>query len=175
MMRAGTGMHRETTDMRFINDGLRPGVFQRLVVLPIEGVIGKYAFRHASGIVHLRANRVLFGGQWIEPVGPAKIPSRKSRYRGGKRIKKQSVNVEAMPFRWSVRTVNAVTIELAGLNALNPDVPHVAGVIASWVEIYDPASLGILGKIEELQLDAGRISAEEGEIDSSLRFKGSHG
>jgi hypothetical protein len=80
-----------------------------------------------------------------------------------------------MTLRWLVRSVDAVAIELAGLDALNPDVPHVTGVVASGVKTYDPASLGILGKIEELQLDAGRISAEEGEIDSSLRFKGSHG
>jgi hypothetical protein len=74
-----------------------------------------------------------------------------------------------------VRSIDPVSIELARLDPLNPDVPHVTGVVASGVKTYDPASLGILGKIEELQLDAGRISAEEGEIDSSLRFKGSHG
>ena len=175
MLRAGTGMHCETTDVSFINDSLGPFVFKRLVILPIEGVIGKYAFRHAAGIVHRRANRVLFWGQKVETVGPIKIPVRKSRDGGGERIEKQLVMVEAMPFRWLVRSIDPVSIELARLDPLNPDVPHVTGVVASGVKTYDPSGLCILGMIKELQLNAGRMTAEEGEVNSSLRFISSHG
>jgi hypothetical protein len=70
-----------------------------------------------------------------------------------------------------IRPIHAVTVKLAGFNSLDPDVPHVTGVIASWVEIYNPAGLCILGMIKEFQLDASRMTAEEGEVDSSFRFK----
>ena len=71
-----------------------------------------------------------------------------------------------MPFVGSVRSGNAIPVELAGPDSLHPDVPDVAGLVPGRVEDDAPGRHGILGMVEEVEADAGGVAAEDREVDA---------
>lgn len=73
-----------------------------------------------------------------------------------------------------IRTGHAIGIQLARLNPLNPDVPHVTSAVARRVEIKHSGGRGIDGMIKQLQPNAAGVTAKEGEVDSPPVFMGSH-
>ena len=78
-----------------------------------------------------------------------------------------------MSFAGFVRAIHAVSIELTGTDPFDPNVPDVAGAVARRIQIDDPGGHCVFGMVEQLESNAAGVTAENGEIDSSLRFLGS--
>ena len=149
------------------NDGLRPGMSERRVVLPIEVLVSEHAFRHGPGIVHRRTHQVAFRRRRIVSASRPEIPASHPRDRRRKGIQEKLVEIKTMAFLGLVRTVHPVGIELTGTNPLNPDVPHVTRAVARGIEINHPGSCGIFGMIKQLQPNAAGVAAEEAKFTPS--------
>ena len=65
-----------------------------------------------------------------------------------------------MSFPRLVRAIHPVGIELAGTDALNPDVPHVTGAVAQRIEINHPGRRCVYRKIKQLEPNAAGVTAE---------------
>src|SRR6185437_10488919 len=105
MIHAGARMNREAPDMRLIDDGLRPGVPEWLISLPIEGLVDQHAFRHRCGIVPGRARKVFPGSGRIIASRGCEVPRRPPRYRCRERVEEKPVEIETMAFDGLVGTV----------------------------------------------------------------------
>ena len=85
------------------------------------------------------------------------------------------MGVETMSFLGVVRAIHAVRIELARLNASNPDVPHVPCAMVIGVQLDGPGGSAVLRVVEELEPDAGRVTAEKCEIGAVAPLVGTQG
>src|ERR1700685_3811907 len=71
-----------------------------------------------------------------------------------------------MAFFRLIRSFDAIAIELSHVNASHPDMPNVTGPMAYWIQINDPRRRRIVRMLVELQVNTGRVTAEQNEIDS---------
>ena len=172
MVHARRGMNGKAANMRFVNDGLRPWMPGRLVSIPIEGLVYKYAFGHRSGIVQLRENHVPLRRRRVVSTRRCKIPRGQPRNRGSVGIEEKPVEIETMSLAGFVRAIHAVGIELTGADPLHPDVPYVAGAVARRIQIDYPGGRCVFGMVEQLQSNAAGVAAENGEINPSSPFAG---
>ncbi len=159
--------------MGFVDDGLRPGMPRRPILVPVEMLLGEHAFRHRSGVVDFRSDPIGLRRECVVPERRFEIPVGKSADRPRKRVQEQLVEIEAVSFVGLVRAVHAVAVELAGEDAFDPHVPHVARAVARGIQIDRPHRRRVRGMVEKLQPDAARVAAEEREVDAALGFTGS--
>ena len=115
----------------------------RPVVMPIELLAHEDALRHRRRIVERRLNRLPVRGHRIVTACRAEIPVRQLRDRGRERIQQQLVDIETMPLRRFVGTVNAVGVELPRPDAADPDMPDVPRAVMRGIQIDDPGGGGI--------------------------------
>jgi len=120
----------KAANMRFVNDGLRPRMSERLVAMPIEVLVDKYTFRHQPGIVQPREGQVLLRPRRFVSTCRCKIPRGQPRNRCSEGIEEKPVEVETMSFAGFVRPIHAVSIELTGTDPFHPNVPYIAGAVA---------------------------------------------
>jgi hypothetical protein len=85
------------------------------------------------------------------------------------------MGVESMPFLRIVRAIYAVRIELARLNASNPDVPYIPGAMVVGVQLDGSRGSAILRMVKEIEPDAGRMTAEKHEIGAVALLVGAQG
>ena len=153
-------MNGKAAHMCFVNNHLRPWMPRRLVFIPFEGLVDKYAFWHRTGIVQLRKSQVLLRSRWVISACRRKIPWGQPRNCGSKRVKKKLVEIKTVSFARFVRTIHAIRIELAGADPLHPNVPYVAGTVVRGIQIYHPGGCGIFRMIKQLQPNAAGVPAE---------------
>src|SRR5208282_4748966 len=173
MLHAGVGMDSETTHVCFINNRLRPGIPGWSVLMPMEVLMSEHAFRHGSGIIDFRTNQVSFRRRGIVSTRRAEVPIRQLRDRCRKWVQEQLVEVETMTVPGLIRAVHAIGIQLARLNPLDPDVPHVTSAVARRIQINHPGGYGIMRMIEQLQPNAAGVPAEECKVHSFATCIGS--
>lgn len=85
------------------------------------------------------------------------------------------MGVESMPFLGIVRAIYAVRVELARLNASDPDVPHVPGAMVTGVQFDGSGGSAVLRVVKEIEPDAGRVTAEKREIGTIALLVGAQG
>src|SRR5713226_1704867 len=88
-------------------------------------------------------------------------------HRSGVGIEKQLGAIEPQALLWIVRTVNLIAVKLSRRDAGDKDMPVGVRLIASRIERYDASGLGLIGLIEEEQLDRLGAFRKHTEIDSS--------
>src|ERR1019366_5643991 len=160
MLHARAGMNGETAHMRFINHGLRPGMPERPVVMPVEVLVSEHAFRHGSGIIDCRTNQVLLWRRRIVSPRRAKTPIRQRRDRCRKGVQEQLVEIETMSFPGFIRSIHPVGVKLTGTNSLNPYVPYVTRAVARGIEINHSGGRCVCRKIKQLQPNAAGVTAK---------------
>ena len=116
-----------------------------LVSIPLEGFVDKYAFRHRPRIVELRDSQVFLRRRRVVSKRRSKIPWRQLRDRSCEGIEEKPAEIEPMSFAGFVGPVHAVSIELARLDPLYPNVPYVASVIAHRIQIDCPRGRCVFG------------------------------
>ena len=96
----------------------------------------------------------------------SRIANRHRNNRSGARIQHQLVGVEAVAVMGRVRSGDAKAIELPRPNPFEPNVPDVTRLVSRRVEDDGAGRRGVLGTVEQVEADAGRVPAEDGEVDA---------
>jgi hypothetical protein len=131
---------------------------------PVKVIVGKDALGHGACVAKLRKGEITLRRVWIVRPCRVEIPDIQARDGRCTGVEEEFMGVESMPFLGTARSVHAVPVELAGPDALNPDMPHVPGPVMLGVQLNSSGRCVISGMIEELKPDASRVAAEKREI-----------
>ena len=165
-LHAGARIDREPADVQLVNHGRGPRQAERLIAAPVEVLVRDDALWRGARVVDVRERQVLPRRRWVVAHGESGIAIRRWNNRPGARIQHQLVRVEAMPVMGRVRSGDAKAIELPGPNPFEPDVPDVARLVPRRVEDDAAGWRGVLGTIEQVEANASRVPAEDGEVDA---------
>ena len=132
----------------------------QLVPLPLEGRVDDNALRDERSRVAIITRKI--GGRVAHPVAehlvaPVKLTGQSS----GIGIDQELGGIEAEPALGLVRPVHTVAVELARSQIGDEAMPDEIGSLAE----HDPFSLGAsVRSVEETDIDASGVLAEEGEV-----------
>ena len=165
-LRARTRIDGVAADVQLVDDRRSPGVAERLIALPVEVSVGDDALGRRVRVVHIGERQVLRGRGRIVAGRAGRVMAGDGRDGGRVRIHHELVRIEAVPLVGRVRSRDAKPVELARGDAGQPHVPDVAGLVAGGIEDDAPRRHGVVGVGEEVEADAGRVPAEDGEVDA---------
>src|SRR5579863_1579222 len=154
-------LNAEAADVDLVNHGIREGSLGLGIVTPVEAGINDNRFGNAGGAVfgvHLQR----IAGRDLEREDGS-LPVNLAGERLGVGVDEQLVEIETMTVFGVPGTVDAIPVELAGLDAIDKAVPYKRGSFAKG-DTVDLFSVGI----EETNVDAGRALREDGEVRSSF-------
>ena len=146
---------REPLDVQLVDHRLGPGAPQRRVPLPVERVVGHDRARDRRRRV-LSVQHVLVARRVGEHPRPAEPDRAFDRLRIG--IDQELRRVEAMAGGRLPRPADPVAVALSRADAGEVDVPVVRGPLG------DVDALLAALVVEQAELDAVRVLAEEGEV-----------
>jgi hypothetical protein len=133
-----------------------------MVKPPREGRVHDHALGHAGGVVAAVEGEVLLPvSHAIAEVGVA--PAQRAGQLLGVGVEQQLVGIEAVPAFGRIGAVDAVTVELAGPDVGEVDVPDLVGVLGQ----RDALDLAPASRVEQAQVHALRILREQGEVDAA--------
>ncbi len=169
----GGRMHRHALDMTLINDGIGKGISRAVFGIPRHGGGGERdTSRGGMGAVGVAVRAIAQGGMPIVAVKGivehVKFPSDGV----GKRIDEQLVDVETVPYHRTVRAVHAPSIELAGLEPLDEDVPDIACAMSPGIQRDGLGRHAILFGIKQIEVSGRGVMGVDGEVDPFLGYGG---
>src|SRR5271170_2110846 len=91
------------------------------------------------------------------------VPAQEPVDRLGIRINQQLGGIEAMPIVWIVGTVDPISVSQARLHALHVDMPDAVRLFG---DCYPMSFEILIAVIEQTELDAGSIFAEQRKVHS---------
>src|SRR5579872_2328929 len=166
MRHVRTRIDRKSTYMGLIDHRPGGGMLRGRVQLPVEMVISEDAFGRSAGVIDGRNAQVAQAAGRVVATGGQEIPIFDASNCSCKWIQQQLVRVESVAFFRFIWSFDAVAVQLARGNASQPNVPNIASAMARRIQMNRLAGRRIVSRVVELQVNTGRVSAEQNKINS---------
>ena len=156
-------MPRETSDMHLVDDRAGNGVPQWNIALPVVAAgVDHYAF-HRNRIVH--------------PVLACHLARISIRHGDSAPVwvEQNLARIETEAVLGCERPSNAITVELAGTNSGEENVPIVVGTMLACLEVDRACWAQLLGIIEQQEFHSARVSRKHAEVDAVGENGGTQG
>jgi hypothetical protein len=151
----------ESFDVHFVDHGVGKRGLGLAVILPIEAGVDDDRFRNAVGAVLGIDLQGVTGCEVVRKDGLLPVDAAGERFRIG--IDEEFVEVETVPMFRVPGAIDAIAVELTGLDAIHKSVPDVGGALTE----SDAVNLFSL-RVEEAKVDARRSFRKYCEVCSSL-------
>ncbi len=149
---------REALDVQLVDDRVAPGHVRRPRVAPVEAAFDDPGLGHEGRAVLAIGYAVVV----LARTAQRRVPQQPSVERERRRIDQQLGGIEAVAVARRVRAVHSIAVQRAGAAELGRQeaVPDLAGAPRQ----AQACALLAAGRIEQAQLDAGRIGRVDREI-----------
>ena len=153
---------REPFDVQLVDNRLVPGRARRTIVSPRKSRVGGHRQRRKGRVVSLVERKIL--ALVTEPVTKHRIvPTHIATNRFGIRIEHDLMRIEAMAPLGLVRSMHAISIELARFDVGQIAMPDHVGML--WQQ--EPVSFLLgLRRIEQTKLDLRGVLRKNCEVDT---------